>query len=90
MKTLEVKPMNHDAEKLIDAMGVTQERAEELILEVKENVKEESISKVYECFLSVAETANEFAFMVHAMQKMQDILQFNPLAKLAQLIGGRV
>ncbi|MCS4164404.1 hypothetical protein [Sphingobacterium sp. BIGb0116] len=90
MKKLDLKPINHDSEKLIDALGVAQERAEELILEVKKHVKEDSISKVYESFLSVSETANEFAFMVHAMQKMQDILQNNPLAMLAQLMGGRV
>lgn len=88
MKKLDVKPMNHDAERLIDALGVEQERAEELLLEVKKHVKEESISKVYEAFLSFAETANEFAFMVQAMQKIQD-MQNNPLAKLVQMMGGR-
>ena len=87
MKKLEVKPMNHDAERLIDAMGITQQRAEELILEVKKYVKEESISKVYESFLSVSETANEFAFMVHAMQKVQELVN-NPFEKIAQMMGG--
>lgn len=89
MKTLDLKPMNHDAERLIDSLGVTQERAEELILEVKKHVKEDIISKVYEAFLIVSETANEFAFMVHALQIMHDVLNSNPLEKLVQMMGGR-
>lgn len=90
MKTLEVKPMNHDSEKLIEALGVTKERAEELMPEVHKYVKEESISKSYDGLLSVSETVNEFAFMVHALKITQDLLKQNPLSMLARILGGRV